>query len=201
MAGSKLKVALRRVANDLVGARAEFALVGGVAVSARTEPRFTRDIDFAVRVASDAEAEALIIDLGYRIIATAENLALGRLATVRLLSPAPRHNPPVIDLLFASSSIEPEVVASAQLLHLSPTLELPVARPELLLAMKLLSEKPARPQDAMDILALLRVLDEEELDVTRSMLDQISRRGAHRGKDLRATLEHFVELTRGEVES
>lgn len=27
---------------------ADFALVGGIAVSARTEPRFTRDLDLAV---------------------------------------------------------------------------------------------------------------------------------------------------------
>lgn len=40
-----------------------FALVGGLAVSARTEPRFTRDADLAVALASDAEAEALIREL------------------------------------------------------------------------------------------------------------------------------------------
>ena len=33
------------------------ALVGGIAVSTRTEPRFTRDLDFAVAVADDAAAE------------------------------------------------------------------------------------------------------------------------------------------------
>ena len=37
-----------------------FALIGGLAVSARTEPRFTRDADFAVALAGDAEAEALM---------------------------------------------------------------------------------------------------------------------------------------------
>jgi hypothetical protein len=39
-----------------------FALVGGLAVSIRTEPRFTRDADLAVALANDAEVEALIHD-------------------------------------------------------------------------------------------------------------------------------------------
>ena len=43
--------ALREVTGHL-------ALIGGLAVSARTEPRFTRDADLAVAVTSDAEAEA-----------------------------------------------------------------------------------------------------------------------------------------------
>ena len=36
-----------------------FAIVGGVAVSARTEPRFTQDVDFTVAVQSDEAAQHL----------------------------------------------------------------------------------------------------------------------------------------------
>jgi hypothetical protein len=59
------------------GARAgvRCALVGGLAVSARTEPRFTRDADLAVAVASDAEAESLI-----RALYAEERLALDPLS-------------------------------------------------------------------------------------------------------------------------
>ena len=32
------------------------AIVGGIAISVRTEPRFTRDLDLAVAVANDDEA-------------------------------------------------------------------------------------------------------------------------------------------------
>ena len=52
-----------------------FALVGGVAVSAQAEPRFTRDADLAVAVASDAQAERLVRALragGYRAEALVE---------------------------------------------------------------------------------------------------------------------------------
>jgi hypothetical protein len=77
-----------------------FALVGGLAVSARAEPRFTRDADLAVALASDAEAEALIHSLRARdcsIEAVVEQDTVGRLATVRLTrSREPRG--PVIDL-------------------------------------------------------------------------------------------------------
>jgi hypothetical protein len=37
-----------------------FALVGGLAVSVRSEVRFTRDVDLAVAVSTDAEMEALV---------------------------------------------------------------------------------------------------------------------------------------------
>ena len=50
--------ALREVTGHLAHAGVRFALIGGLAVSARTEPRFTRDADLAVAVTSDAEAEA-----------------------------------------------------------------------------------------------------------------------------------------------
>ena len=49
--------------NDLHHAGASFAIVGGLAVGIRTEPRFTRDADMAVSVAGDQEAEALVFGL------------------------------------------------------------------------------------------------------------------------------------------
>jgi hypothetical protein len=63
-----------------------FALVGGLAVSVRAEIRFTRDVDLAVDVANDAEAEATVSalrDRGYRAIALVEHESLSRLATAR----------------------------------------------------------------------------------------------------------------------
>ncbi len=66
------------------------ALLGGLAVSAWTEPRFTRDVDLAVAVQSDSEAERMIhglVQRGWRLLATVEQKASGRLATARLLPP------------------------------------------------------------------------------------------------------------------
>ncbi len=75
---TSLETALRQIHNDLTDAHVSFALVGGLAVSARTEPRFTRDVDLAVALASDAEAERLILRLrhcDYRVEAVVEQEA------------------------------------------------------------------------------------------------------------------------------
>jgi hypothetical protein len=39
-----LETTLRQICGDLTDAKVSFTLVGGLAVSARTEPRFTRDV-------------------------------------------------------------------------------------------------------------------------------------------------------------
>jgi hypothetical protein len=75
---------LSDVARHLRDRRVAFALVGGLAVSIRGEVRFTRDVDLAVAVPTDAEMESLLRDLaavGYRPIAIVEHEAHRRLAT------------------------------------------------------------------------------------------------------------------------
>jgi hypothetical protein len=62
----------RRLAGLLDTLDVGYALVGGFAVSARSEPRFTRDLDFAVAVADDEVAEGVVralLDDQYRILA------------------------------------------------------------------------------------------------------------------------------------
>ena len=49
---------------EVLGLR--WALVGGLAVSARAEPRTTRDVDVAVAVNDDAGAEAAVLALRHR---------------------------------------------------------------------------------------------------------------------------------------
>jgi hypothetical protein len=55
---SRAEAALRRIAADLRELGRRFALVGGLAVSARTEPRLTRDADLAALL-TQADAAAL----------------------------------------------------------------------------------------------------------------------------------------------
>ena len=176
-------------------AHVSFALIGGLAVSARTEPRFTRDADLAVAVANDARAEALVHTLrtlDYRIESVVEQKAVGRLATVRLVrGPAPRA--PVVDLLFASSGIETEVVTEAEVLELLPRLSMRVATTGHLIALKVLSRDDViRPQDLVDLRALLRVATEGELDRARRALALIAARGFHRGRNLIANLNGLL---------
>lgn len=51
---------LSAVTEDLHELNRPFALIGGLAVSLRAEPRFTRDADLVVSVGSDADAELIV---------------------------------------------------------------------------------------------------------------------------------------------
>jgi hypothetical protein len=184
---NRLEAALRGIATELGRRGRKWALVGGLAVSARAEPRFTRDIDLALVVADDADAEALVralVDCGYRVTASLEQESVGRLATVRLEAPGEGPEGVVVDLLFASSGIEPELVRAADVLEVFPGLSIGVARGGHLLALKVLSKSTSRPQDAVDIAALLRQADAADIQEARETCDLIVRRGYGRGRDL-----------------
>lgn len=186
---NRVRRTLTRAAADLRAVGRPFALVGGFAVSVRTEPRMTRDVDFVVAVAGDADAERLVADLvgrGYAIITAIEQVAVARLATVRLASPGGS----VVDLLFASSGVEAEIVAGSQELTVVRGVRLAVPRVGDLIALKVLSrDDAARPQDRVDLAALLAVAAPEELTRARHTLELISTRGFDRGKDLVAELD------------
>jgi predicted nucleotidyltransferase len=178
---------------DLGGCGVRFALVGGLAVSARCEPRFTRDIDLAVAVASDAEAEAVVrrlMQCGYRVLAQVEHESAGQLATVRLAPPGDlAATGVVVDLLFASSGLESELVESSEPLEIFDGVTLPVVRVPGLIATKVLASEARRPQDLVDARSLLDVASTAEIDETLRLLRLVEQRGFHRGKDLVAALQ------------
>ena len=188
---------MRRIVADLESIQQRFALVGGFAVSARTEPRFTRDVDLVVAVSDDADAEQVLRALGargYVVVATVEQVATRRLATARLASPHAPGRELIVDLLFASSGVEQEIAARAELLELLEGLVVPVAGLGDLLALKLLSrDDDTRPQDAADIVALRATATPDDLAVARETVDLITARGYARGRDLSAALEVLTE--------
>ena len=55
-----LLTAASQVLSALRRENVEGCIVGGLAVSARCDPRFTRDVDIAVVVDTDEHAEALV---------------------------------------------------------------------------------------------------------------------------------------------
>ena len=193
---TSLESALDAISAELDRLNAAFALIGGLAVSVRTEPRFTRDADLAVAVSTDSEAEALVHSLrssGFVIETVVEQEAVGRLATVRLAF-SPQGNTPVVDLLFASSGIESEIVADAEVLELLPALSMRVARVGHLIALKLLSRDDVRrPQDLVDLRALVRVADAVELARAREGLALITSRGFDRGRKLSEEMRRLLE--------
>jgi predicted nucleotidyltransferase len=192
-----VEAALRAAATQLDRLGRGWALVGGLAVSAHGEPRTTRDVDLVVAVRSDADAEALVFALsqaGFRVEATLDQNAVGRLATVRLRPPTEeRPHGVVVDILFASSGIEPEVVTAAERVEIVPGLTVPLATRAHLIALKVLSrDAHRRPRDDEDLRNLLRETKESELAEVRRALDLIAARGFARGKDLEKELAGFL---------
>lgn len=187
-----LEAALRQIVGDLHDLGSPWALVGGLAVCARAEPRPTADIDIAVAVPDDAAAKARVGDLlaaGYRSRESIPHDQTGRLATVRLLSPVAGEDV-AVDLFFASSGVEAEVVGAAESLEVSPGLTIPVARIGHLIAVELCwrrSEKRDR-----DLRTLIERADAEDLEEARHLIALITERGCHRGRDLRAALDSWL---------
>jgi Nucleotidyl transferase AbiEii toxin, Type IV TA system len=181
------ELALRAICADLTSQGRHFALVGGLAVSVRAEVRFTRDVDIVVGVADDRDAEELVYQLrakGYTAVASIEHERRNRLATVRLLSPQGVK----VDLLFASSGIEEEIVARSTPVDMGGARAVPVAGAEELLAMKILSMSDVRLQDRLDALRLVQFVPDLDLRVVRGHLARIKQRGFDREQDLEAKL-------------
>jgi predicted nucleotidyltransferase len=179
--------AVARAINAIEESGHRCCLVGGLAVSARVEPRFTRDADLAVTVDNDADAEALIVTLrstGYSVGLVTEQEATGRLATVRVFDA----DGTVIDLLFASSGIEDLIVRGAERVEIVAGLRVPTARVGHLIAMKLLSNAPGRETDIMDLRNLADVATSDDWTDAELAVATITDRGSNRDRNLGAAL-------------
>lgn len=185
--------ALARADRTMRKLGARYAVIGGLAVAERAEPRFTKDADLAVAVRNDEEAESLVFALqreGYHVFALLEQEVTGRLATVRLQPDD--GSVYVLDLLFASSGIEPEVVAAADLRTLVPGLTVPVATVGHLIVLKLLArDDRRRPNDADDLRALREVAVEADWAEAERAAALVHERGFDRGRDLLAALSEL----------
>lgn len=191
---SRLQSALTRLVTDLQTLQLRWALVGGMAVSVRTRPRTTEDLDIALSVKSDREAErvaAAFRDRGYRYLPehALEQTEVGRLATVRFAPQERDEQGVVVDLLFASSGIEPETVAAAEPVEILPGLVVPVARTGHLVALKVLA---GRELDVRDARWLWDTADEEDRQLARDSLRLITERRFNRGKNLSAELARMI---------
>lgn len=186
-----LERSLRQFIGDLGGLEADFALVGGLAVSVRAEPRLTRDVDVVVSVPDDETAEEVIAqmrDQGYQPVTLLEHEVTGRLSAVRLTH---QDRPEmVLDLLFAACGIEQEVVQKAETLEVLPEFYVPVAATGHLIAMKLLArDDRSRPADYDDLQSLVTGANEEDLSLAREAIELIAERGYARGRDLAGDLD------------
>ncbi len=181
--------AARTTTSRLDALGVDHALVGGFAVSMWCEPRFTRDVDLVVAVEGDDTAERIVNALvqdGHEVLSVVEHETAARLASVRL---ALGGGDDLVDLLFASSGIEGEIAAASERVEVLPGLMLAVATVGHLIALKLLaSDDRARPQDAVDLRALMVVATAGDLETARRAVELIEARGYQRGRDLVAAL-------------
>lgn len=183
----------RSVTEALRSFGAEFCVVGGIAVSFRTLERTTKDLDLAVAVADDSEAEAIVRHLresGFRIEQLLEHDVTHRLSTVRLIS---KGTPEVfVDLLFASSGIEREVVQTAEPIEIFPNVIIKVAAIPSLIALKVLSaDDKDRGQDIIDLRNLIKESTETDRESVRELLNLITSRGYNRSKDLLKEIDKY----------
>jgi hypothetical protein len=96
---------------------------------------------------------------------------------------------PLVDLLFAASGIEVEVVRAAEPIEVGAGLVADVARVGHLIAMKLVSrDDDRRPQDRGDLAALAKVADPTEWARAEEAVRLIEERGFARQRDLKAAL-------------
>ena len=185
---NQLEVLLRQITALLNDRHQAWALVGGLAVSVRTEPRFTRDLDLAVAVVDDQSAEALVHSLhaaGFRAMATVEQEKTHRLATARLAPFGDKPHGMMLDLLFASSGIEAEICAEAEKLQVFQKIFVPVAMLHHLIVLKLLArDDRTRPQDAADLRQLISVSRESDLTAACDAARVIEERGFNRSRNL-----------------
>jgi hypothetical protein len=195
-----LLFALESIVTQLNSQNIKYAIVGGFAVSFYGYERTTKDIDLAIMTDSDRESEKIIQQLfayGFTQKAILEHQPSGRLATIRLNSPR-LHNygSVVVDLLFASSGIENEIVHEAKSHELTPNLTVNIASVVHLITMKVLAFDPfSRAQDGADIMALLKLLNDEEIAKVKVNLELITERGFERGKDLQNEFKKFIKAS------
>jgi hypothetical protein len=186
---SPVESAFRTAVANLDALKLRWALIGGLAVSVRSVPRFTKDLDFAIAVANDSEAEDVVHRLrgrGYEPVEVLEQEYVERLSGVRLER---RGSDVIMDLLFASSGIENEIVTSATRLEVLPQLFAPVATTGHLIALKTLA---GRNQDLTDLASLIPTASTEELDAAREVVRLIHVRGFNREQDVAADLDKLI---------
>ena len=97
---------------------------------------------------------------GYALAYLVEQDYVNRLATERLIKPQAGTSSAFIDLLFANSGIEDEIVHRADLLEVLPDVFMPVASIGHLIALKVLA---GRHQDLSDLGYLISAATEADL--------------------------------------
>jgi hypothetical protein len=194
----ELELHSRRAIELLTNLGVRFAVVGGIAVSFRAIERLTKDLDLAVAVETDEDAQKVVHEFsqfGFLIDDVLEHEATNRMATVRMISPG--KNPMYVDLLFATSGVENEIVDASEEGHLFSNINARVANVPSLIALKVLSARESRMRDIVDLQSLFEVSSPQDIAGARQLLDLITERGYNRNKDLQKDLDGYIAQFKG----
>ena len=153
--------ALKSLCTLLRDAHVEFCLIGGLAVAIQAKPRATEDIDLLVLI-EEQQIQTLIELLKERFsIIHEKNIMHFENATIcRTVLASPADDATgivVVDFMLADREIYREALRNPISLIIDGE-TIPLARPESLIRMKELSN---RPQDLLDIAALKEALDDQ----------------------------------------
>jgi hypothetical protein len=192
----KLGIALAATVSALHRAEIPFAIVGGLAVGARSEPHVTRNIDLVFPIEDDAAAEARIFvleQLGFRVRSLFEREGNG----ISVVRTSHRRSPDVlVDFMISISGIESEITRAASIEHVLGT-KYPVAQRWHLLAMKVLAN---RLNDQADLQHLIEASNANELKKTEAALRLMKSRGAGGKRNLISELRAHVRAVRATEE-
>jgi hypothetical protein len=130
---------------------------------------------------------------GYALASLVDQDYVNRLATARLVRPQAGTSSAFIDLLFANSGIEDEIVRRSDRLEVLPDVFMPVASIGHLIALKALA---GRHQDLTDLGYLISAATDADPAEAIASAAKIRERGFNRGQDLPADLATIISQAR-----
>lgn len=150
-------MAIQRLVRELDDHQIPYAIIGGVAVSVRAVPRYTKDVDAVLWVGEDGWEEILesITRRGLKPKAV-DPIRFARQNRLLLLTD---QDGTEIDLSFGALPFEEEMIRNAEPIEIGDGCTASVATAEALVIMKAIAWRPKDQQDIRDIVEVNPELD------------------------------------------
>jgi predicted nucleotidyltransferase len=150
-------ITLDRLVRALAERSIAYAIIGGVAVSLRSTPRYTEDVDAVLWVREEAWSELIEHFRAHGLTAkAADPIAFALFNRLLLLQDADGVS---VDLSFGALPFEEELIRNAESIELADGLTAAIATAEFLVVMKAIAWRPKDIQDIREIVAINPGLD------------------------------------------
>ena len=150
-------ITLKRLCREFDEYRIPYAIIGGVAVSIRSTPRYTKDVDAVVWVGEEGWIEFLshITKRGLRVRAD-DPIRFARQNRLLLLTDEDGVH---IDLSFGALPFEEQMIRNAEPIEVAEGCIASIATAEALVVMKAIAWRPKDKQDIREIVTINPSLD------------------------------------------